>query len=156
MVSTREEKIELFIQQVRFWLSEQAQVIADIEDNGAEGSEEWNQIMEYIEEAIWVIHTLYDGKFSIIDDDSNAVYNFMWNWTDEYIDSFMSDWKARWGVGQTAAVSTVLTKINILGGTGGSGIAIPAGGTIGDHLILTPSGLGWETPETIHDLGEQI
>jgi len=154
---TREDKIRTFVQEVRFWLADQAEEIEELEDNGEEGGEAWLLIMLYVEEAGWVLRVMYDNTFFIIDENDNAKFNFMWDWTDAMIDSFISDWKTRWGVGQSAAVSTVLTSVHILdGGTTGSGnLSLPPGGATGDHLIKTTSGLGWETPETLHDMGEQ-
>ena len=35
------------------------------------------------------------------------------------------------------------------------GVQLPPGGNIGDYLIKTSSGLGWKTPTTLYDMGQQ-
>ena len=152
------DKIRVFIQEVRYWLAKQAEDIEMYEDTGDEGHERYDTIMMFVEESEWVLVSLYDPTFFIIDEDGNAKFNFLHDWTDERLIEFMSDWKTRWGVGDTPAVSIALETINLLDGgessTSGGDLGLPPGGLNGDHLVKADSGLAWERPATVNDMGE--
>ena len=155
---TIEDNIRVFVQEVRYWLADQAELIEKYEDTGDEGSVLYDTIMMYVEESEWVLTSLYDPIFFIIDEDGNAKFNFLHDWSDEELIEFMSDWKTRWGVGQTPAVSIALESISLLDGgessTGGGDATLPPGGLNGDYLVKSGNGLAWERPATLYDMGE--
>lgn len=156
-METIEDKIRDFVFKVRFWLAEQGQKISDLEDRGGETQSEWNQIMMFVEECEWVLVTIYDPTYMILQEDGlSAAFNFLNDWTDEEIEQYMSYWKTRWGVGESAAISIALESITLIDGgiNGGSGINLPPGGQVGDRLInIGNNQLAWETPATVFDMG---
>jgi len=156
---TREEHIRDFVQRLRSWLADQGDKIVEIEGNGGENNDEWELIMTKVEEAEWALLTVYDNQFLVIDNaiSSQPKYNFQHDWSDAKIIQFMSDWKAKLGVDQSPAVSVALETINILEAPqvlGSAGVQLPPGGANGDRLIKSNSGLAWEKPATLFDMGE--
>jgi hypothetical protein len=162
---TIEEKIIVFVQRVRLWLSDQGERIVYLEENGKKKQDEWEQIMTFVEECDWVLTTVYDPTYYILKDDGvTPALNFL-DWSDAEIEEFMSYWLTRWGVGESAAISVALETITILrcdqttegGGAPGfsGGLPVPPGGQAGDRLIsIGNNQLGWEKPETVFDMGE--
>ncbi len=148
-MATLNEDIVSFIISAQAKLTEYGVRVKTLIESGEERSKEFEDIMDQTEILDWIISSMYEATYDIVDSNQDKVYNFITK-TDVQIREMISDWRYLFGMDiypySDVSLSTY-TFIQEQEQSGSGGLSLPSGGSQYDVFTRAADGTGyWATP----------